>query len=472
MKDLGSLLWALRPWDFWNAFVLIVGIGITWWFYHRNNKHFGVTKSHSRQLLNSIPTIWTSLGIFGTFCAICISLNHFSVDEGEQNMSLITSLISKLVPAFSTSIYGIIGAVITTLVNKTRYQNEELAEFEQINSPENNIKTLVELTREQQELSRQYNEQLTQNILAQSEILQTFVNDFVAKMDVIFKKMESSIEQQVKAFGESQFEQSRQVLENMTKQMSEVSSGLLEQQNSNIKASMDSTQQQLGEISSSLTSMIENISTSSSSAVKALSDQQRESLTLLVQNQEALSTRLFEESTRTSEQIQAKMEKLGEQYAASNEEMLRIATEQNEQVAKQLNESLSSVVAQISEAVKSECNCLTESITSVVTQLKVSYEFIDEHIAQIKSDYEQATLAYRDAVQNAHDNNETIENAIVRMDESLAAVEATNKSIKDILVVLETRQTNIDNLTQRIREVGEAIVTLQNLESTLNKLRG
>ena len=58
------------------------------------------------------------------------------------------------------------------------------------------------------------------------------------------------------------------------------------------------------------------------------------------------------------------------------------------------------------------------------------------------------------------------------MDESLAAVEATNKSIKDILVVLETRQTNIDNLTQRIREIGEAIVTLQNLESTLNKLRG
>ena len=101
-----------------------------------------------------------------------------------------------------------------------------------------------------------------------------------------------------------------------------------------------------------------------------------------------------------------------------------------------------------------------------------SYEFIDEHVAQIKSDYEQATLAYRDAVQNAHDNNETIENAIVRMNETLAAVESTNKNIKDVLSLLETRQANIDNLTQRIREVGEAIVTLQNLESTLNKLRG
>ena len=472
MNELLSLFHSLRFWEPWNAFVLIVGIGITIWFYKRDKKHFSVTKSHSRQLLNSIPTIWTSLGIFGTFCAICISLNHFSVGEGEQNMSLITSLISKLVPAFSTSIYGIIGAVITTLINKTRYQSEELQEYQQIDSPENNIKTLVELTREQQEQSRQYNEQLTQNILAQSEILKTFVNDFVEKMDVIFKKMESSIEQQVKTFGESQFAQSREVLENITRQMSEVSSGILEQQSNNIRASMDATQQQLGEISSSLASMIENITSSSSSAVQALSDQQRESLTQLLQNQEALSTRLYEESAKTSEQMQAKMEKLGEQYAASNEEMLRIATEQNERVAEQLNESLSSVVAHISEAVKSECNCLTESITSVVTQLKVSYEFIDEHIAQIKSDYEQATLAYRDAVQNAHDNNETIENAIVRMDESLAAVETTNKNIKDVLALLETRQTNIDNLTQRIREVGEAIVALQNLESTLNKLRG
>lgn len=474
MEGLQSLFHSLRPWEFWNAFVLVVGGIITVLFYVKDKAFYEETKTHSRQLLNTLPNIWTSLGIFGTFCAICISLEAFSAVEGEKEvgMGLITRLIGELIPAFSTSIWGIILAVVTTIRNKTLYNNEEWEEFQQLDSPEKNIKTLVVLMQEQQEQSRQYNEQLTQNILAQSDILQTFVNDFVAKMDVIFKKMESSIEQQVKAFGESQFEQSRQVLEKMTRQLSEVSSGLLEQQSNNIKASMDATQQQLGEISSLLTSMIENISSSSSSAVQALSDQQRESLTLMVQNQEALSTRLLEESTRTSEQMQAKMEKLGGQYAASNEAMLKMANEQNERVAERLNESLSSVVTKISQTVKSECDGLAESITTVVAQLNSSYEFIDEHIAQIKSDYEQATLAYRDAVQNAHDNNETIENAIVRIDESLAAVENTNKNIKVVLTLLETRQTNIDNLTQRIREVSEAIVTLQNLESILNKLRG
>jgi DNA repair exonuclease SbcCD ATPase subunit len=192
----------------------------------------------------------------------------------------------------------------------------------------------------------------------------------------------------------------------------------------------------------------------------------------MLQNQEAMSTKFLEDATKGNEDMLARMQQLGENYSLTCSEMLEKATAQNEQVATQLNESLTSVVTQISQIVRSECDGLAESITRVVTQLENSYEFIDEHVAQIKSDYEQATLAYRDAVQNAHDNNETIENAIVRMNETLAAVESTNKNIKDVLSLLETRQANIDNLTQRIREVGEAIVTLQNLESTLNKLRG
>lgn len=474
MKDLGSLLWALCPWEFWNAFVLVVGGIITVLFYVKDKAFYKETKTHSRQLLNTLPNIWTSLGIFGTFCAICISLEAFSAVEGEKEvgMGLITRLIGELIPAFSTSIWGIILAVVTTIRNKTLYNNEEWEEFQQLDSPEKNIKTLVELMREQQEQSRIYNEQLTTNILAQSEILKKFVNDFVDKMDVIFKKMEDSIEQQVKAFGESQFEQSREVVEAMTKKLSEVSTGLLEEQRDSVRTSLETTQTQLNGISASLTTMIGEISSSNGEAIKALTDSQNERLTLMLQNQEAISTKFLEDTTRGNEEMLVKMQQLGENFSSTCSEMLAKATEQNERVVTLLNESLSSVVTQITQAVKSECDGLAESITSVVAQLNSSYEFIDDHIAQIKSDYEQATLAYRDAVQNAHDNNESIENAIVRMDESLAAVEATNKNIIDILTLLENRQTNIDNLTQRIREIGEAIVTLQNLESTLNKLRG
>lgn len=462
MEGLLSLLHSLRPWEFWNAFVLIAGGCISLWFYFvKDKEYYKRTKAHSRQLLNTLPNIWTSLGIFGTFCAICISLDAFSAINGkdEVGMSLILKLIGELIPAFSTSIWGIILAVTTTIINKQLYNKDELDEFEQLDSPENNIKRLVILVEEQKEQSRIYNDQLTSNILAQSEILKKFVDDFVARMDVIFKKMETSIEQQVHAFGQSQFEQSRQVLEKITQKMSDISSGLLEQQRDNMKASFDATQQQLSEVASSLSKMATEVSTSSSNAIQELTNQQNERLAQLV-----------ETSSRGNEEMLTKMQQLQTEYATTCTDMLARATEQNEKVANQLNESLTDVVTQISQTVKSECDGLAESINKVVLSLKDSYEFIDDHIAQIKSDYEQATLAYRDALQNAHDNNESLENTIMRVNESLAAMQATNKNIKTVLSILENRQTNIDMLTQRIKEMGDAIVTLQNLEAALNKL--
>ena len=226
-----------------------------------------------------------------------------------------------------------------------------------------------------------------------------------------------------------------------------------------MKASFDATQQQLSEVSSSLSKMATEVSTSSSNAIQELTNQQNERLAQLV-----------ETSSRGNEEMLTKMQQLQTEYATTCTDMLARATEQNEKVANQLNESLTDVVTQISQTVKSECDGLAESINKVVLSLKDSYEFIDDHIAQIKSDYEQATLAYRDALQNAHDNNESLENTIMRVNESLAAMQATNKNIKTVLSILENRQTNIDMLTQRIKEMGDAIVTLQNLEAALNKL--
>ena len=48
--------------------VLILGVIIAIVFYWHYNK------TKSRQLLNSLPGIFTSMGLLGTFCAICYSL--------------------------------------------------------------------------------------------------------------------------------------------------------------------------------------------------------------------------------------------------------------------------------------------------------------------------------------------------------------------------------------------------------------
>ena len=61
-------------------------------------------KNRSRQLLNSLPGLFTSLGLLGTFVAICNSLGDINQDSLE-----IDTIIRNLVPAFTSSIvrYGI-----------------------------------------------------------------------------------------------------------------------------------------------------------------------------------------------------------------------------------------------------------------------------------------------------------------------------------------------------------------------------
>lgn len=99
-----------------NTLVFIIGLLFTFIlivFYYK--------KSKSRQLLSYVPNIWTSLGILGTFVAIICSLG-----EGKgKDFSKINELVDNIIPAFETSIIGIIGAIITSIVIKIIFAIEE-----------------------------------------------------------------------------------------------------------------------------------------------------------------------------------------------------------------------------------------------------------------------------------------------------------------------------------------------------------
>ena len=65
--------------------------------------------------LNYIPSIWTSLGILGTFISIYASLALMDFASPTTDMN---QLVSRVAPAFSTSIVGIVGAIVTSIRNK------------------------------------------------------------------------------------------------------------------------------------------------------------------------------------------------------------------------------------------------------------------------------------------------------------------------------------------------------------------
>lgn len=112
----------------WNIGVIIIGLtlSIVLWTNGRG----------ALSLRGYIPTLWTSLGILGTFTAIYIGLSDYSTANGVPELN---KLIEKVIPAFSTSIIGIIGAIISTIINRWSSDNAEREDYEQFVKIKNKI---------------------------------------------------------------------------------------------------------------------------------------------------------------------------------------------------------------------------------------------------------------------------------------------------------------------------------------------
>ena len=107
--------------EYLNHTVLIVGLVFT-----AVISVFYFTCTRSRQLLNYIPNVWTSLGILGTFIAIARSLASLAAED-VVNID-VSGLIVDIGPAFVTSIIGICGAIVTSVGIKFIYAFEDRRE--------------------------------------------------------------------------------------------------------------------------------------------------------------------------------------------------------------------------------------------------------------------------------------------------------------------------------------------------------
>lgn len=474
-----------------GVFIACVIIAVFFIMIYHHNK--------SRQLLNSLPGLFTSLGLLGTFVAICNSLGDINQDNLE-----IDTIITQLVPAFTSSIAGLISAFIATAVCKIWYSFEDrkLDEIVEMKTPEECLHSLTLLTEQtngklstiSQQLIDQaaknetYNDRLNTTISQQSKILEQFVNDFVKRMDDIFTKMHGQIEQNIKDFGEEQFKKCADTLEALTDKMSSLSTGLLEEQKTNVQQMIDGTNTELQSVSNTVTEQINALCTQMNSALSTLRTSQDERLTAIVSNYDALSERLSSQNSEFAEKMNAQMnaeyEKIQEQSANSlqqmvdlkdaytevNQEMLQSSTAMNREVSAELRNSLSTFVSDLQKTVTDEVNVLSTAIVTNVEALEKSYAYISDHVRNIKGNYESAAQAYIDAVNTAHRMNESQENMLTTINDSMKHVVHTNEKVDEVISVMEERQERLENLISHINEISTTIETLQKLESQLNRI--
>jgi hypothetical protein len=153
-------------------------------------------------------------------------------------------IIRKLVPAFTSSILGLILALLATVFCKIVFALEDGKLDKKIKgkTPEECLFGILEETsettkilRSQENETKLYNEQLKSNIVEQNRILKGFIDGFVEKMGDIFDNMKSSITTQVESLGNDQLAKAEGVLSTISEQLGAVTTQLLDAQKNSVK---------------------------------------------------------------------------------------------------------------------------------------------------------------------------------------------------------------------------------------------
>ena len=503
------LLKTLSPINWWNLFVIVVGSGVSVWFINK----YGETKSH--QLLNSLPGVWTSLGVFCTFAAICVSLSEYETSEIE-----ITKIIKDLIPAFSTSMWGLIGAFALTIYSKKRFAEEEAEELQALeHSPEEyirdialcssniltvtkadnselqttnkeiremnvflqatfeQIKAIAEQQKAQSKLLKDYSEKLNKNISSQSALLKTFVDDFVRNMDEIFKNMKKSTEKQVKEYGKAQFDKANDVIIALMNELSASTNLLINGQNDSVKEMMKTTNKQLSTIASKITTNVDKITTEASTILKEIKNDQATELKVIVKQQKDFVSKINQQMEASYTSLQQhnveslqQMIDLQAAYEEMGKKMLQDSQESNKAMSDEFKNSLLSISLEIQQAIKTHVEALNDTIKKNVAELKESYDFIQGHIGLIKENYAQATEAYVNAVELVHEQNDTQIKTLASINTSASEMVATNNNVQAVLDLVTLHQDNTHALVTRIQEMSTAIESLQELESLIRKI--
>jgi methyl-accepting chemotaxis protein len=128
------------------------------------------------------------------------------------------------------------------------------------------------------------------------------------------------------------------------------------------------------------------------------------------------------------------------------------------------------LTAEVKEKLEDLSSKITETSVEPLKVLKAEIEFVTERVRQICSNYQQAQVAYSDALKNAHNSNETWEKALQSNKKALETIEQTNIHVTEVLDAVSQRDEGLKQIRDEISNISETISQLQELNSILTKI--
>lgn len=388
--------------------IIIAAIGllftcIIWFHYHRNG---------SKDLLNTLPSIWTSLGILGTFIALVLSLRGLDTSKID-----IAKLVLSIAPAFETSIIGISMALLSSLVIKIHFARSEKKE-EDSYLTEAGEDVSPELL-----LYRIYKEQKDTNSLM-SSMIHGISDEVITYVSLtIDEKISSIIDGHISRMTEALNREST-LLENFSQNISsqterisndsqESIRGLSDAFISQIQAIKDSFESRLSTIATDITAQTDIISQGSQESVRSLSEAFSNQIQTIKDDLErilsSISTEVttsFSESLNTISSstnndinnlvttVADKNTSLVDAFNSAKEEWLKTAKASMSDTFSSLKEDLVSIITQLSSASSSLKSSLDDANT-YMTNTTTGLKDVSEYTSNIQTNIQNLCEAIR-----------------------------------------------------------------------------
>lgn len=383
-----------------NLIVILIGLLITSVFLI-----LYFTKLRSKQLLNYVPNVWTSLGILGTFIAIVVSLDS----SGTSSLSDVDTLVKNIIPAFTTSIIGIIGAVVCSIAIKIIYAYEEKEEDELYRKTVGNEKS-PELILNDIKVSLLQLIKVSQN---QEVNIKSFLNDYMHQLDIFYSKIYESNKEQVKILSEEYIHNVAEVLARTNEEINKRIDTLLLSNSESIQAYLKAEKEKLDEVAKDIKSFLmgipENVDEMKVEMIDVLRKAIIEKYNQLLEGNDAFTNQLLER-VRTFESELA----LGTSQKCS--ETLNTAQSEIQRIISLLESSLSSQ----SNSIEKVSVALTTDITHLVSAVNKSigdYEVMVEQLNKLIPVLQEHIKHSEDSVSASEQNSEKLTEVLKTLDE-------------------------------------------------------
>lgn len=353
-----------------NILVLVFGLVSTAVF---GSLYF--TKLKSKQLLNYLPNIWTSLGILGTFIAIVSSLDNMQNGSHDNQINVI-KLIKDIAPAFITSIIGICGAIMTSIAIKIIYAIEEKTE-ERIYAETvgDNISPELMLDRINRSI-----EKLIDVTTLQETNIKSFLDNYMLQLDAFYNKIYESNKKQVRTLSNEYVHSVAEVLAGTNEEINNRIDALLLSHSESVQEYLKTEKAKLDEVASDIKAFLKSALESGTELKDEMIDALRNAI-IEKYNQLMADNAVFTKDLL--EQVGIFERELSATTSQNCSDTLNAAESEIKRIITLLEESLkshTSSIERVTSSLSSDLEGLTTSVNKSVSDYEVMVEQLDKFI--------------------------------------------------------------------------------------------